>query len=88
VSAVGSADTSGDKQLLTAALKRAQPAVARAARYPLPSCADPKGYWEVLLLHVNAAAASTGSASSLKAAMDGVPTITRDLLAELKRVDG
>lgn len=88
VSAVGSADSSGDNQLLTAALKRAEPAVARAARYPLPSCADPKGYWAVLLMHVNAAAASTGSASSLKAAMDGVPAITRDLLTELKRVDG
>lgn len=88
LSAVGSADKSGNAQLLTTALKRAEPAVARAARYPMPACADPKGYWEVLLMHVNAATASTGSASSLKAAMDGVPTITRDLLTELKRVDG
>jgi hypothetical protein len=73
--------------VLTAVLKKAEPAVARAARYPMPACADPKGYWEPLLMHINAAAASTGSASSLRAAMKGVPMITRELVAELNRTD-
>jgi hypothetical protein len=74
--------------VLTAVLKKTEPAVTRAARYPMPACADPQGYWEVLLMHVNAAAASTGSASTLRAAMMGVPTITREFLAELKRTTG
>src|SRR5690349_16200762 len=62
LSAVSSAETAGDAQALTAALKKAQPALARAARHPMPGCADPKAYWEVLLMHINAAA-STRSAS-------------------------
>jgi len=88
LSAVGSAGQAGDIHVLTAVLKRTSPALTRAARYPMPACADPKGYWTVLLMHVNAAAASTGSASTLTAAMKGVPTLTRELNAELKRTDG
>jgi hypothetical protein len=88
ISAVGSAEAAGNTQELTAALKNARPAVARAARYPVPACADPEGYWEVLMMHVNAAAASTGSAPGFRAAMNGVPQITRELLAELKRTSG
>lgn len=87
VTAVSSADTAGDMQVLTAALKKAGPAVARAARYPMPACADPKGYWGALLMHLNAAAASTGSASDLRAAMKGVPKVTHQITAELKRLE-
>lgn len=87
LSAVSSAETAGDVQALTAALKNAEPALARAARHPLPGCADPKGYWEVLLMHINAAT-GTRSASSLRAAMTGVPKITRELIAELNHADG
>jgi hypothetical protein len=43
------------------------------------------GYWTVLMMHVNAAAANTGSAATLMAAINGVPTLVRDLNAELKR---
>lgn len=88
LSAVGSAAKAGDSHALTTELKAARPVVARAAKYPVPSCADPKGYWTVLLMHVNAAAASTGSASSLQAAINGVPTITNALTAELQRTGG
>ena len=83
--AVSSADTAGDTHVLTATLKNAGPTVARAARYPMPACADPRGYWSVLLMHVNAAAASGGSASSVRAAMMNVPKIEHELIAELKR---
>src|SRR5690242_13553096 len=57
--AVSSAETAGNARLLTVALKKAKPTVARAARHPVPACADPRGYWSVLVMHVNAAAAST-----------------------------
>jgi hypothetical protein len=51
----------------------------------MPACADPEGYWPVLLMHVNAAAASTASAATVTAAMKGVPKLTRELNTELKR---
>ena len=85
LNAVSSAATAGDAQVLTAALKQARPAVARAARHPIPACADPRGYWSVLLMHVNAAAASKGSASSVRAAMQDVPKIEHKLVAEVKQ---
>ena len=82
--AVSSAETAGDTRVLTATLKKARPAVARAARHPVPACADPRGYWDVLLMHVTAAAATKGSASSMRAAMKDVPEIEHALIAELK----
>jgi len=85
LSAVSSASTAGDAQVLTAALHQAKPAVARAAHHPIPACADPRGYWDVLLMHVNAAVASKGSAASVRAAMQGVPKIEHNLIAEVKR---
>jgi hypothetical protein len=88
LSAVGSAEAAGNTPKLTAAFKSARPAVAAAPRYPMPACADPQGYGDVLLMHVNAAVANMGSASSFRAAMNGVPKITQELIAELKRTGG
>ena len=84
LSAVSSAAAAGDTQVLTAALEKAKPAVARAASHPVPACADPRGYWEVLLMHVNAAVASKGSASSVRAALEDVPKIEHKLITEVK----
>ena len=84
--AVSTASTAGGTHLLTAALQKARPAVARASRHPVPACADPMGFWDVLLMHVNAAAASGGSASRARAAMTGVPKIEHELAAELKNI--
>jgi hypothetical protein len=90
LNAVSSAETAGDTQVLTAALKKAKPAVAKAARHPIPACADPRGYWDVLLMHVNAAISSTttstASASSVRAAMKDVPKIQHKLSAEVKNM--
>jgi hypothetical protein len=83
--AVSSAEAAGDTQVLAATLKRTKPAVSWAARHPVPACADPMGYWDVLLMHVTAAAANTGSASSMRAAMKGVPKIEDQLTSELKQ---
>ena len=88
LNAVSSAGAAGNTNTLKTVLKQTEPVLAKAARYPVPSCADPKGYWEVLLMHVNAAAASTSAASSLQAAMNGVPAITHELSAELQRTSG
>jgi hypothetical protein len=85
VEAVSSAAAAGDPQVLSVALKKARPAVALAARHPMPACADPRGYWNVVLLHVNAAAAKGSSASSTRAAMKGVPKIQHQLTTELKQ---
>ena len=91
VAALDTVDSASTAKEL-AALKKARPAVVAAARYPMPVCADPKGYWNALLMHVNAAAGSAGlasrSPSNMRAALEGVPTIERDLNAELKRTTG
>ena len=84
IHAVSVAGTAGDPQVLTVALTNAGPAVARGARHPVPACADPRGYWNVLLMHVNAAVASKASASSVRAAMQDVPKLESELTAELK----
>ena len=84
--AVSVASTVGDTKVLTATLKKARPAVAQATHYPVPACADPRGYWSALLMHVNAAVGSRGSASSARAALKGVPAIEKQLTAELQAV--
>jgi hypothetical protein len=83
--AVSSAETAGGTQMLTATLEKNRPAVSRAAHHPVPACADPAGLWNVLLMHVTAAAANVSSASSMRAAMKGVPEIEHELTAELKQ---
>jgi hypothetical protein len=85
VDAVSSAATAGDTHALKAALRKARPAVASAAKHPMPGCADPRGYWGVLLMHVNAATAKGTSASSIRAALQGVPHIQHQLTTELKQ---
>ena len=84
--AVSVASTAGNPEVLTTTLKKARPDVARATRYPVPACADPRGYWDVLLMHVNAAVGSTHSSSSARAALKGVPAIEKELTAELHAV--
>jgi len=74
------------ERVIPVALKKAKPAIARAARNPVPACADPRGYWSVLLMHMNAASASAGSASSMRAAMKGVPEIEHELAAEIEAI--
>jgi hypothetical protein len=82
---VTSAVTRGNARRLTGVLKHAKPAVARAAANPIPACADPRGYWSALLMHVNAAVSGKSAASSVRAALEGVPQIHRQLVAEVKQ---
>ena len=81
--AVSVAAATGDSQALTVALDKAKPAVTGATLHPVPACADPRGYWGVLLMHVNAAVSGHPSAPSVRAALKDVPTIEHALTAEL-----
>ncbi len=81
--AVSVAAAAGDSQALTVALHKAKPAVAGATLHPVPACADPRGYWGVLLMHVNAAVSGHPSASSVQAALKDVPAIEHALTTEL-----
>ena len=85
VDAVSSAATAANPHALKSALKKARLATASAARHPMPGCADPRGYWYVLLMHVNAAAAKGTSASGRRAALTGVTHIQHELTTELKQ---
>jgi hypothetical protein len=85
--AVESAITAKDMPARRAALKKAKPAVVTAARYPIPACADPSGYWTALLMHVNAAVSTSGLASVAQA-LEPVPAIKRQLSRELKSTAG
>jgi hypothetical protein len=67
------------------AVRDSKRAVARAARHPIPACADPRGYWDVLLMHVDAAVAGKGSTSSVRAAMQDVAKIRRQLQREVNQ---
>src|SRR5215468_8805859 len=86
LNAVTSAATAKNAQALTAALHQVRPVVAKAARHPIPACADPSGYWNVLLMHVNAASSSKASASNVQAAMQDVPKIHNKLVDEVKQI--
>ncbi|HET7355113.1 MAG TPA: hypothetical protein VFJ09_00385 [Nocardioidaceae bacterium] len=88
LAAVTSATTGSDAHALAAALKKARPKVARAAEQPIPACADPRGYWSVLLMHVNPAVAGDGSSSSVRAALRDVPKIHHQLLSEVRQTVG
>jgi hypothetical protein len=82
--AVSRAGAAGRPHRLAVALKRARPVVDRAAKHPIPACADPRGYWNVLLMHVNAAVASKGSMPGIHAAMADVPKLERELTSEVR----
>ena len=85
---VSAVSTAKDPQALKAELQKVKPTVDKAARNPLPGCADPRGYWTVLMMHVTAAVSSGGSTASARAAMKGVPAIERELVTEVNAVVG
>jgi hypothetical protein len=93
VPAIEAVDSSAAASSITAraaALKTAGSAVRAAAKYPIPACADPRGYWVAVVMHVNAAEASPNGAGStaVMTALKGVQGLTRELEAELKRTAG
>jgi dihydrodipicolinate synthase/N-acetylneuraminate lyase len=73
-----------------AALKRAGTAATTLARYPIPKCADPKGYWRAVIVQIQTAAhnASTSGQGALVAAavvLHNMPALDLKLANELKQ---
>jgi hypothetical protein len=86
-----SAAAAEDIPVLSAALKAAGAAAAALAAYPMPACADPRGYWGAMLARIRAAGDNAGSSSGLsglllaEAPLQAVPGLEAKLTAELKR---
>jgi hypothetical protein len=73
-----------------AALKRAGAAATTLGRYPIPKCADPKGYWRAVIVQIQTAAgnASPSGQGALVAAavvLHNMPGLDLKLANELKQ---
>jgi hypothetical protein len=73
-----------------AALKRAGTAATALARYPIPKCADHRGYWRAVIVQIQTAAhnASTSGQGALVAAavvLHNMPALDLKLANELKQ---
>jgi hypothetical protein len=79
-----------DAATTSAALEDAGQAAKVLELYPIPKCADPKGYWHAGLLRIQAAAdnASTSKGQHVLTLAEGalkqIPALDRQLAAELK----
>jgi hypothetical protein len=83
------ASAASDIAATSAALKRAGTAARTVAHYPIPTCADPKGYWHAVLMRIEAAADHAGTSKG-QAALDlagevlrQLPVLERKLATEL-----
>ena len=94
LAAVRAAARAQDLPLMLAAFRKLRPAVVAMASYPIPRCADPAGYWALLLARIRAAADNAGTGTSLGALLlaleplRSLPAIEAKLSAELKRTTG
>jgi hypothetical protein len=74
----------------SAALKRAGTAAKTLEHHPIPSCADPQGYWRAVLLRIEAAADSAGTSNGqgtltiAQGVMKQMPALERKLATELQ----
>jgi len=73
-----------------AALKRAGAAATVLARYPIPNCADPKGYWRAVLVQIQAAAhnargSGQGALVAAAVVLHNMPALDLKLASELKQ---
>ena len=84
------ASSSSDIPATSAALKRAGMAARTLEHYPIPTCADPKGYWHAVLLRIEAAAGHAGTSKRRAApalaaeVLRQLPVLERKLATELK----
>jgi hypothetical protein len=73
---------------LRSALKNVGVAITEDAADQIPSCADPGGYWNVVLMHMSAAAQAVSPGSKMKRwvaipALSGVAQLEQKLKSEL-----
>ena len=87
---LAAASAASDITTASAALKRAGTAARGLERYPIPSCADPKGYWHAVLRQIEGAADSAGTAQGQGAlaiaqgVIKQMPELERKLASELQ----
>jgi hypothetical protein len=90
VNGLAAASAASDVTTTAAALKRAGTAARALEHYPIPSCADPKGYWHAVLQQIEGAANSAGTAQGQGAltiaqgVMKQMPQLERKLASELQ----
>jgi hypothetical protein len=87
---LASASAASDIATAGAALRRAGTAARSLGHYPIPACADPKGYWHAVLLRIEAAADSAGTSNGqgtlaiAQGVMKQMPALERKLATELQ----
>ena len=79
---LAAASASSDVTTATAALKRAGTAARALEHYPIPSCADPKGYWRAVLHQIEGAASSAGTAQG-----QGALTIAQGVIKQMPQLE-
>jgi len=87
---VEAANTALKNSTTNAALKRAGAAATVLARYPIPNCADPKGYWRAVLVQIQAAAhnargSGQGALVAAAVVLHNMPALDLKLASELKQ---
>ncbi|HYB86905.1 MAG TPA: hypothetical protein VEC76_08655 [Streptosporangiaceae bacterium] len=94
VAALNALETASSESDVTdtgADLKNAATAANTLGHYPIPSCADPKGYWRAVLVRIQAAAASAGTAKghqtlvAAQGALKDMPSLDLKLANELRQ---
>jgi hypothetical protein len=87
---LAAASAASDIPTIGADLKRAGTAARALEHYPIPGCADPKGYWHAVLQQIEGAASSAGSSSGqetltiARGVMKQMPVLERKLATELQ----
>jgi hypothetical protein len=87
---LASASAASDVPTIGAALKHAGTAARALEHYPIPGCADPKGYWHAVLRQIETAADSAGTSNGqetltiAQGVMKQMPVLERKLATELQ----
>ena len=87
---LAAASAASEVATASAALKRAGTAARALEHYPIPSCADPQGYWHAVLQQIEGAASSAGTSQGQAAltiaqgVMKQMPELERKLATELQ----
>jgi hypothetical protein len=91
LNALQTASSESDATDTGADLKNAATAASALGRYPIPSCADPKGYWRAVLVRIQAAAEGAGTAKghqtlvAAQGALKDMPSLDLKLANELRQ---
>jgi hypothetical protein len=87
---LAAASAASDIPTISADLKRAGTAARALERYPIPGCADPRGYWHAVLQQIEGAANSAGTSNGqetltiAQGVMKQMPVLERKLATELQ----